>query len=259
MPAISFSSERCNPVECGGYACLDVCPFNSPGINPANNKIQFDHDSCTRCDKCFGVCTPRALEPIGNWWNVEELTKKILIDKKFFDSTGGGVTISGGEPTLQMGFLHRFLVALKQENINTGLETSGMFPIKQFQTEILPYLDFIYFDLKLIHPEESRKFIGRSNEQIIKNFLFLKHDASIPLVARIPLIPDITATEHNLNGISKFLQKHGIKACALMPYNPLWRDKAAHNGVAISYSNPEFMSQREEENCVQFFLSKPNL
>jgi len=257
-PAISFSADRCDPDECGGYACLDVCPLKVPGINPENKKIQIDHDACNRCDKCFDVCTPNALEPVGNWWTVNELIEKVLIDKKFFNSTGGGVTLSGGEPTLQMEFLHRFLVALKQENINTGLETSGMFPLKQFQTSILPYLDFIYFDLKLIHPVESRKFTGSSNEQIIKNFLFLNNEAPVPIIARIPLIPDITATENNLNGISQFLQKLGITACALMPYNPLWQDKAVKNGVDIRYSNPEFMSHREEENCVQFFLSKPS-
>ena len=78
----------------------------------------------------------------------------------------------------------------------------------------------------------------------------------MPVVARVPLIPGITATENNLEGISRFLQKHGIKTCALMPYNPLWRDKAANNGVAISYSNPEFMSQREEEKCAQLISSQ---
>jgi len=257
-PAISFSAERCDPDACGGYACLDVCPLKVPGINPENKKIQIDHDACNRCDKCFDVCTPNALEPVGSWWTVKELIEKVLIDKKFFTSTGGGVTLSGGEPTLQMEFLHHFLVALKQENINTGLETSGMFPLKQFQTYILPYLDFIYFDLKLIHPEESRKFTGRSNEQIVGNFLFLNTDAAVPVIARIPLIPGITATENNLNGISQFLQKLGITACALMPYNPLWQDKAVKNGVNIRFAHPEFMSPREEENCVQFFLSKPN-
>lgn len=257
-PAISFSAERCDPDACGGYACLDVCPLKVPGINPENKKIQIDHDACNRCDKCFDVCTPNALEPVGSWWTVKELIEKVLIDKKFFTSTGGGVTLSGGEPTLQMEFLHHFLVALKQENINTGLETSGMFPLKQFQTYILPYLDFIYFDLKLIHPEESRKFTGRSNEQIVGNFLFLNTDAAVPVIARIPLIPGITATENNLNGISQFLQKLGITACALMPYNPLWQDKAVKNGVNLSYAHPEFMSPRQEENCVQFFLSKPN-
>jgi len=255
-PAISFSSERCNPDACGGYACRNVCPSAVPGIDAENNKIRIDFDSCNRCDACFDVCSPRALEPVGRWWTVKALMEKILIDKNFFNSTGGGVTLSGGEPTLQMAFLNRFLVALKQENIHTGLETCGLFALEDFQTEILPYLDFIYFDLKLMDPGKSRRFTGRSNEQILQNFLFLSEQAPVPVVARVPLIPGITATENNLDGISTFLQKHGIKACALMPYNPLWRDKAANNGVAISYSNPEFMSQREEDNCVQLFFSQ---
>ena len=97
---------------------------------------------------------------------------RVLIDKIFFDSTGGGVTLSGGEPTLQTEFLHRFLMALKQENINTGLETSGIFSLKPFLNIILPYLDLIYFDLKVIHPKDSRKFTGSSNEKIIENFLY---------------------------------------------------------------------------------------
>lgn len=252
QPALSFSSERCNPVECGGYACLAVCPLNVPSFDFENQKVCIDHDACARCEKCFEVCTPRALEPVGNWWSVEELIKKVLIDKPFFDSTGGGVTLSGGEPTMQMEFLHRFLVALKKERINTGLETSGMFPLKQFQTDILPYLDFIYFDLKLIDPEESRQYTGISNDKILRNFVILKNEAPIPLIPRIPLIPGITATENNLYGISQFLQKSGVMECALMPYNPLWQDKAVHCGIDIRYSNPEFMSQRQEEDCIQF-------
>jgi pyruvate formate lyase activating enzyme len=255
-PTISFSSERCNPDACGGYHCRDVCPQAAPGIDADNQKIRIDFDSCNRCDACFDVCTPRALEPVGRWWTVRALMEKILIDKNYFNSTGGGVTLSGGEPTLQMAFLHRFLVALKQENIHSGLETCGLFSLEDFKTDILPYLDFIYFDLKLMDPGKSRRFTGRSNEQILQNFLFLSDRAPVPVVARIPLIPGITATENNLDSISRFLQKHGIKACALMPYNPLWRDKAANNGVAISYSNPEFMSQREENNCVQLFFSQ---
>jgi pyruvate formate lyase activating enzyme len=252
-PSISFSADRCDPNRCGGYACLTVCPMRALGLNPENKKIRIDHAACTRCDECFDACPTRALAPVGNWWTLKELTEKVLIDKKFFEATGGGVTISGGEPTLQMEFLHHFLAALKQHGINTGLETSGMFPLELFQTDILPYLDFIYFDLKLIDPEESKKYTGGSSEPILKNFLFLNHEAAIPVIARIPLIPEITATQKNLNDISRFLKKFGITACTLMPYNPLWQDKAEKCGIPLRYSHPGFMSQREEEDCVRFF------
>jgi pyruvate formate lyase activating enzyme len=258
-PAISFSAERCDPAACGGFACLNVCPEKVPVFNPEDKKVRLDHDSCTRCEKCFEVCSPNALEPVGRWWRVEDLVAQVMVDQKFFYSTGGGVTVSGGEPTLQMAFLHRFLVALKQKNIHTGLETSGMFPLKQFQTDILPYLDFVYFDLKLIDPAQSRKFTGRSNEQIIENFLSLVNGATVPIIPRIPLIPDITTTAKNLIGISLFLRAQGIKACALIPYNPLWLDKAVKNGVDINYSHSGFMSQGEEDECVQLFMPREGL
>ena len=181
-------------------------------------------------------------------------SSKVAVDKSFFDATGGGVTLSGGEPTLQMTFLHRFVVALKAENINIGLETSGMFALKPFETRILPYLDYIYFDLKLIHPEQSRKYTGCANEPILRNFLALTTEASVPVIVRIPLIPGITATDRNLRGISRFLRTHGVTACELMPYNPLWQDKAAKNGIAVSYSHPGFMSPEEEDRCVRLLF-----
>jgi len=256
-PAVSFTSGRCSPRACGGYACLNVCRVKVPAVDPAEKKIHIRHDFCTRCDECFEVCTPGALEPVGKWWGVEELVRKILVDKLFFDSTGGGVTLSGGEPTMQMAFVHRFLVALKKENINVGLETSGMFALEPFQTAILPYLDFIYFDLKLIDPEESRRYTGSSNERILGNFLHLKRLARVPLIARIPLVPGITATENNLGGLARFLQKAGVTECALMPYNPMWRDKAVNCGIDLNYSNPQFMSREFTENCARYLLVNP--
>jgi pyruvate formate lyase activating enzyme len=255
-PSISFSIDRCAPAKCGGYACLEVCPSNVLKINDEDKKIKVNHAACTRCDKCFEVCVPKALEPVGTWWKVKKLLTRVLVDQNFFQSTGGGVTLSGGEPTLQVEFVHKFLVGLKKKDVKVGLETSGMFHLKKFLKYILPYLDFIYFDLKLIHPADSYKFTGWSNEDIIKNFLFLHTQSDTPMVTRIPLIPDITATEKNLKGLAQFLKKHRVTACSLMPYNPMWQDKAAKNGIDIKYSRFEFMSQKEEENCVQYFLSE---
>ena len=130
-----------------------------------------------------------------------------------------------------------------------------MFPLNQFRELILPFLDFIYFDLKLIHPEESRKFTGGDNDQIVKNFQFLSGRKTVPVIPRIPLIPDITATEKNLSTISLFLKSNGIEAFELMPYNRLWRDKAINNGIPVHYTHPGAMSQGEEEKCVKLFLS----
>jgi pyruvate formate lyase activating enzyme len=254
-PSIAYTPDRCDPTECDDYPCLKVCLPGALTINRANKKISVSHNACTRCDKCFEACTLKALEPAGNWWAAKDLADKILIDKEFFKSTGGGVTISGGEPCRQMEFLHDFLVELYKEGIHVGLETSGMFALKAFLKNILPFLDFIYFDLKLIDSQESRKYTGCSNERILKNFLFLVRKSKIPVIPRIPLIPGITAEMHNLAGIAQFLKKHGVTACSLMPYNPLWQDKSVKHGIEIKYSRPAFMTKVEEENCAQCFLS----
>jgi len=250
--SVSYAEDRCNPGECGGFPCVDACETKALTIDYDTEKIKVDRDACTRCDNCFQVCKPKALESVGNWWGVDDLVKRVLIDRNYFRSTGGGVTLSGGEPTLQMEFLHRLLIKLKKEGINIGLETCGMFNLEQFKRAVLPYLDFIYFDLKLIDSEESRKYTGCSNEIIIKNFLFLYHDSGLPIIPRIPLIPDITTTDENLRGIRRFLEQHGVKGCSLMPYNPIWHGKAIKNGLDIKYSRTGFMSKAEVDRCVQY-------
>jgi pyruvate formate lyase activating enzyme len=254
-PSISFALDRCAPTECGGYVCLNVCPSNALKINGEKNVLEMNHAACVRCDKCFDLCTPNALEPVGQWWSMKELLASVLIDKKFFKTTGGGVTLSGGEATMQTDFLYHFLIELKKEEINIGLETCGMFDLAKFEKYILPYLDFIYFDLKLIDPQKSRRYTGCSNENILRNYLYLHDHCEIPVITRIPLIPDITATKSNLADMAYFLQKHGITACTLLPYNPLWYDKAIKNGIQIKYSHRGHMSQKSENNCVQYFLS----
>jgi pyruvate formate lyase activating enzyme len=162
-PSLSFSRDRCNPTLCGGYACLEACPSNVFKKNSANQKIEINFDACIRCDECFDLCTPGALEPVGKWWQVGQLVNKVLADRHFFHATGGGITLSGGEPTLQMGFAHRFLAQLKKEAIHTGLETCGMFHLEKFRKYLLPYLDFVYFDLKLIAADESLQNTGCTN------------------------------------------------------------------------------------------------
>ena len=108
---------------------------------------------------------------------------------------------------------------------NTAIETSGFFDYAHFKDKLLPWLDLIYYDIKLIDDEASKQYCGQSNQRILDNFCRLLTDAHIPIIPRIPLIPGITTTEENLRGIAAFLDKHGVKSCALMPYNPLWSDK----------------------------------
>jgi len=130
------------------------------------------------------------------------------------------------------------------------LETCGFFNYRTFKKRILPWLDCIYFDLKLIDEESHRHFTGQSNKPILKNLLLLVAEAKIPINVRVPLIPGITATKKNLSEIASFLKSHGIKAVYLMPYNPLWIDKLGKLGLTPKYDNKQFMSDEQIAECI---------
>jgi len=235
--------------------CVDVCPTESLKLADKSS-IQVNHDLCNHCNRCFKVCPTQALEPVGYWITVDELLYKVLIDKPFFKSTGGGVTVSGGEATLQAEFLAAFLQGLKAEGIHTALETSGFFNYPSFQKQLLPNLDLIYFDLKLINEEKHRLYTGQSNKPILANLARLSQEAKIPIQVRVPLIPEITATKENLSDIADFLKALNISNVELLPYNPLWQDKLQRFGLKSDYDHKKFMTVEEQENCVKYFLSK---
>ena len=190
---------------------------------------------------------------IGTWYTVDELMYRLLQDKPFFISSGGGVTLSGGEATLQMDFASKLLQALKREGIHTAIETSGFFDYPQFKDKMLPWLDLIYYDIKLMDETASQQYCGYSSKRILDNFSRLLKDAQIPVIPRIPLIPGITATEDNLRAIAEFLDQQGAKSCALMPYNPLWSDKLKQLGLPVRYEHKGFMTPAEQKACVDYF------
>jgi pyruvate formate lyase activating enzyme len=185
--------------------------------------------------------------------SLQELLYRVNIDRPFYDASGGGVTVSGGEATLQMNFLHHFLKALKKEGIHTALETCGFFNYRRFHTLLSPYLDLIYYDLKLFDNELSKRYTGQNNTLILENFKRLILEPGIEIKVRIPLIPGITSSEENLQKISHFLREHDIDSAQLMPYNPLWHDKAIKLHMQPHYLRREFMSADEIQNCIHSF------
>lgn len=247
---LSCREELCHPAECGG-PCVATCPVGSLNLQ---EKLHVSYADCTRCDRCLSVCPSKALEPAGYWIELEELLYRVMIDAPFFKATGGGVTLSGGEATLQMDFAQHFLKSLKQRGVHTVLETCGFFNYRQFREKLLPNLDMIYFDLKLIDDAASRRYTGQSNRPILNNFLRLMADAAIPVIPRIPLIPGITAESENLAGLMCFLAKHSSVAPTMLPYNPLWVDKLKRLGKQSEYERCAFMTEEEQSACTNHRL-----
>ena len=244
---ISFDAKGC--IDCG--ACRDMCPEKALS---RDNRFYINRDKCTLCFLCADACPSGALDRVGKAMSVDDILKKILPDKPFYETSGGGVTLSGGEPTLYMEFTSQLLKALKQQNIHTLLETCGYFNLDKFMDMIYPYIDTIYFDIKIINSIAHKKYCGHPNEKILDNFkqisITAKKDGKI-FLPRTPLIPDITDTEANIRGIAAFLKSLDIAEAALLAYNPLWHEKSDKVGVEDPYKNSKAMTSFPENTILE--------
>lgn len=230
---------------------------NPESMNP-NYEFFWDQTLCINCgnhDKgksCFTL----ARKGIGREYKVNDLVKVILEDKKYYESSSGGVTFSGGEPTLHMIYLSEVCRKLKEAGVHITIQTCGYFDYEKFRELLLPYIDLIYFDIKLIQNDEHKKYTGKGNSLIHQNFLSLLNEG-IKVVPRTPLIEGITATEENLSGMVSFFCKNNIKECEFLPYNPSGIDKWAKLGKSKPHSIPEkALTYNDQRKWIDFYKDK---
>lgn len=238
---ISFDAGMCAACD----ACIDVCPENALS---RDNPFFVDRSVCILCFECEKVCPSGALTRVGRRMSVDEIVEHVIRDKPFFDNSGGGVTLSGGEPAMFPEFSGRLLREFKKRSIHTLLETSGVFDSDRFDRVLYPWLDTIYFDIKIMDPEEHIRYCGVSNETILANFkeLFgLSKNSGAAVIPRIPLIPGITDTHVNIRACADFLAGCGAREVRLLPYHPLWREK-----------NPRLGISTELESCLNDWPSR---
>jgi len=225
---LSFDPTAC--VHCD--TCLTRCEAAAlsrtlPGF--------VDRDRCTRCFDCVDTCPAHGLQRVGREMSPAALVDAIVKDEPFWHTSGGGVTVSGGEPALFVDFLAELLQTLKARQVHTLVETCGHFDGAAFEERVLPHCDAIYFDLKILDSAAHRAACGVPNERILANFSrlhALSDSGRFTLLPRTPLVPGLTATPENLHAIARYLHRLGITRAALMPFNPLWHDKPAKLGIA---------------------------
>ncbi len=250
---IGYDRKEC--IGCG--TCVDVCPEKA--VSPLNVH-SIDRGKCTLCFQCVDACPAGALTRVGRSLSMNDIAAEVLKDKPFFDTSGGGVTFSGGEPVMFMEFLSELLQALKTHQVHTLLETSGFFDFEKFERLLLPCLDMIYYDIKIMDEKAHRIHTGVSNQRILENFERLckiSGDTGITLLPRTPLVPGITDRLENIQGIARFLAALGVRNAALIPYNPLWHEKAdkigadnPHRGNVVMAS---WLEKEKVEACRRIF------
>jgi pyruvate formate lyase activating enzyme len=222
-----------------------------------DNPHYIDREKCTLCFGCVESCPAGALTKVGRQFEVEEILDIVKKDIPFFETSSGGVTLTGGECTQFMDFTSDLLKQLKANNIHTLIETCGHFDIDRFCKLILPFTDIIYFDIKLMDDIRHKKYCGITNKIVLQNFKELHERCrsdSIRLLPRVPLIPGITTEKGNLQGIATFLKQNGVDEAELLPYNPLWIEKAASLGMALRFEEKNWMSRDAIEECEKIFM-----
>ena len=212
-PEILHAENNCK--KCG--RCVAICPSHAISLSEKDG-IKINRKLCTNCGECAEICLNNALEHIGNHVTVEELFKEIRKDSPFYRRSNGGVTVGGGESTMQSYFVTAFLKRCKQSYIHTAIETCGYVKWEQLE-KLLEYLDLIYLDIKHMDPIEHKHLTGVSNEIILENAR--KASKLCPMIIRIPIVPGYNDSDENILNTAIFASKLGkyFKRIELLPYH----------------------------------------
>ena len=217
QPEMAYYPERCVP---GCAACVDACPDHALGTD---RDRRLDFVRCSVCGRCVDVCPGDALRLIGRPVSVEELLAEVLRDRPFYDASGGGLTLSGGEPALQAPFLRSFLPVARAAGLHIVLETAGCYPARLLD-ELVPLVDAILFDLKVIDAEAHRRLTTRDNAPVLANLAHLCARGA-PVTVRMPVVPGHNTDPANIAATAALLRQVGVRELTLLRYNHLWEAK----------------------------------
>ena len=243
-PQLQRRAAAC--IACG--RCAPACSSHAVEL-PGGGGRRHDPARCRLCGACVEVCPPGALRLVGRELTPRALARELLRDEPFFRNSGGGVTFSGGEPTLHIGFLEEVAAELARRGVKMLLETCGLYRSAHLERRLLPLLEQVYFDVKLVDPAAHREHTGRGNRIILANLRRLAHLAPHRLLPRVPLIPGITDTEENLRAVGRTLISMGLGRVALLPYNPLWIPKRLELQPDLPYAHDQFMTPARVGQC----------
>jgi len=213
-PELLIYPNKC--IGCGN--CVTACEFGC--FNKNNNQVMFDRIKCVQCCRCTEVCYAEARRQSGKRMTVEDIIKEVDKDEVFYRNSGGGITFSGGEPMCFPETVYELAKYYKVKGISTAVETCGYVEWESYE-KVLPYMDLVMFDLKIIDNKKHIKYTGVSNKIILDNIL--KVSSKVNTVVRIPIIPIINDSKEDIDDFGMFISKmkDNIDTIHILPYHDL--------------------------------------
>jgi pyruvate formate lyase activating enzyme len=215
--------------------CVEACPMAAITIDKREGR-KIDRARCNLCFQCVDACPTKALSRVGEYMTIEQVMAEIERDEVFYHRSGGGVTISGGEPLLQWKFVYRLLKACKQRHLHTALDTCG-YARWSILSKVLEYVDLVLYDIKHIAPKSHKEVTGKSNRLILNNIRMISPHVKVWL--RVPVIPGINDSEENLTKLSELGREIGVEKVSLLPYHKLAEEKYRQLGKRYTMAHLE--------------------
>lgn len=233
-------------------SCVAACPNGA--ITHEDNKIIINEDKCVGCLTCVNSCPNRALSYEGDYQTIEEIVDICMQDIDFYEESGGGVTISGGEGMSQPEFLKRLIAELKKNSVHVAIETTGYVKKETFE-ELARELDLLLFDVK--HYDREKHYNGTKvyNDLIVENLKWAI-DNGIEVLPRIPVIPDFNDSLEDAEGLAELLLEVGAKKVQLLPFHQFGEKKYELLNRNYKYKNKKALYPEDLEEYQKIFLDK---
>ena len=249
---ISFLPDRC--IGCG--SCFTICPNGCHILK--NDTHVFLRDRCERCGLCTGECYAQALERVGKEVTVAEVVDEVMKDKPFYDTSGGGMTLSGGEPLAQREFSIALLREAKRRDLHTCVETCGHGSYGGLES-MLRFVDILFYDFKESDPEKHREYTGVPNLRILENLQRLDAVGAV-IFLRCPIIPGMNDRNEHFEAIADLANRTtSIRQIDVIPYHPLGKSKSERIGKEYPLPDESFTDDDEVNRWVAYIQERTEI